>query len=236
MRLAETIQQRHPLTPEDALRAARWLMDAGAEIPPELLLDAADAASIGDPELAVVLATRAAEAGAGLGAVRLLARAHTILNRFAEAEGVLAAAEAEASRAAAEGASREDPEVELYVGQRMHLLYWGLRRAQDTRAFLARAERWSSDPGWLGKFEPERIVMERVRRGLRRPTAWDPEAAGEAGPGRPEAVLDGSLARDWADGGGTNAGGRRDRPASAPTATAALGPDYIRVLARLRGR
>ena len=166
LRLADTIQQRHPLTPEDALRAARWLMDAGAEIPPELLLDAADAASIGDPELAVVLATRAAEAGAGLGAVRLLARAHTILNRFAEAEDVLAAAEAEASRAAAEGASREDPEVELYVGQRMHLLYWGLRRAQDTRAFLARAERWSSDPGWLGKFEPERIVMEGFDEGF----------------------------------------------------------------------
>ena len=51
LRLAESIQQRRPLTPEDALRAARWLMDAGAEIPPELLLDAADAASIGDPEL-----------------------------------------------------------------------------------------------------------------------------------------------------------------------------------------
>lgn len=161
LRLAETIQRRSPLTSEDALRAARWLMDAGADIPSEILLDAADAASIGDPELAVVLATRAAEAGAGLGAVRLLARAHTIRNRFAEAEDVLAAAEAEAeaARAAAEGASREDPEVELYVGQRMHLLYWGLRRAQDTRAFLARAERWSSDPAWPGKFEPERIVM-----------------------------------------------------------------------------
>ena len=166
LRLAETIQQRWPLTPEDALRAARWLMDAGAEIPPELLLDAADAASIGDPELAVELATRAGEAGRGLGAVRLLARAHTIRNRIDEAEAVLAAAEAEAVLAAAEWPSRADPEVELYVGQRMHLLYWGLRRAEDTRSFLARAERWSSDPGWPGTFEPERIVMEGFDEGF----------------------------------------------------------------------
>ena len=157
--LAEMIRQREPLTPEDALRAARWLMDAGVEIPPELLLDAADAASIGDPGLAVVLATRAAEVGGGLRAVRLLARSHTILNDFAEAEAVLAAAEAQASRAAAESAGPEDPEVELYIGQRMHLLYWGLRRAESTRAFLARAVGWSSDPGWPDRFEPERIVM-----------------------------------------------------------------------------
>jgi DNA-binding CsgD family transcriptional regulator len=166
LRLAETLQQRQPLTPEDALRVARWLIDAGAEIPPELLLDAADVASIGDPELAVVLATRAAEAGAGLGAVRMLARAHTIRNHFAEAGDVLAAAEAEASRVAAAGTPREDPEVELYVGQRMHLLYWGLRRAEDTRAFLARAERWSSDPGWVERFEPERIVMSGFDQGF----------------------------------------------------------------------
>lgn len=166
LRLAETIQQRRPLTPDDALRVARLLIDAGAEIPPELLLDAADVASIGDPELAVVLATRAAETGAGLGAVRLLARALTIRNRFAEAEEVLAAAEPAASRAAAEWGSREDAEVELYVGQRMHLLYWGLRRAADTRAFVARAECWSSDPGWQGRFEPERIVMAGFDQGF----------------------------------------------------------------------
>jgi DNA-binding CsgD family transcriptional regulator len=166
VRLAEMIRQREPLAPEDALRAARLLMDAGAEIPPALLLDAADAASIGDPALAVVLATRAAEAVGGLRAVRLLARSHTIRNDFAEAEAVLAGAESRASRAAAEPTVAEDPEVELYVGQRMHLLYWGLRRAEETRAFLARAERWSSDPAWPGKFEPERIVMSGFDEGF----------------------------------------------------------------------
>ena len=78
VRLAEIIQEREPLTPEDALRAVRWLMDAGAEIPPEILLDAADAASIGDPALAAMLAKQAVEAGGGLRSVRLLARAHAI--------------------------------------------------------------------------------------------------------------------------------------------------------------
>jgi DNA-binding CsgD family transcriptional regulator len=161
--LAEMIRRREPLTPEDALRAARLLMDAGAEIPRELLLDAADAASIGEPALATVLATRAAEAGGGLRAVRLLARSHTIRNEFAAAELVLAAAEPDASRAAAGPA---DPEAKLYVGQRAHVLYWGVRRVEDARAFLARAERWSSDPGWPGRFEPERIVMDGFDEGF----------------------------------------------------------------------
>jgi DNA-binding NarL/FixJ family response regulator len=166
VRLARMIREREPLTPEDALRAARWLMDAGAEIPPELLLDAADAASIGDPALAAVLARRAAQHGGGLRAVRLLARSHTMLNQFAGAEAVLAAAEGEAARAAAEVAGSRDPEVELYVGQRMHVLYWGLRRAEDTRVFLARAESWSTDPDWPAKFEPERIVMDGFTDGF----------------------------------------------------------------------
>ena len=166
MRLAEMIRQREAFTPEDALRAARWLIDAGAVIPPELLLDAADAASIGDPALAMLLAKRAAEADGGLRAVRLLARSLTVQNEFAEAEAVLAAAEAQAARAAAASPGPEDPEPELYVGQRMHVLYWGLRRAADTRMFLARAERWSSDPEWPGKFEPERIVMEGFNEGF----------------------------------------------------------------------
>ena len=166
LRLAETIQRREPLTPEDALRAARWLMDAGTEIPPELLLDAADAASIGDPELAMVLAQRAAEGDGGLRAVRLLARSHTMLNRFAEAEAVLAAAEPQASRAAADVAGSKDPEVELYVGQRLHVLYWGLRRADETRVFLARAEGWSTDPDWPAKFEPERILIDGFNEGF----------------------------------------------------------------------
>ena len=94
LRLAETIQRRRPVSPDDALRAARWLIDAGAPVPSVLLVDAAAAANLaGDPALGAELATRALDAGAGLDATLLLARAHTIRNRFEDAEAVLAAAE-----------------------------------------------------------------------------------------------------------------------------------------------
>jgi DNA-binding NarL/FixJ family response regulator len=151
LRLAETIQRRQPLSADDALRAARWLIDAGAEIPPELMLDAADAANLaGDPALGAELASRAIDAGAGLRAVLLLARAHVIRNRFAEADEVLAAAEASAPG---------DPEMLQYFAQRTHVLYWGLRRTEEAQRFLRRAETWSSDPRWQSRMEPWRVAM-----------------------------------------------------------------------------
>jgi DNA-binding CsgD family transcriptional regulator len=151
LRLAETIQRRRPLTPDDALRAARWLIDAGAEIPPDLLLDAADAANLaGDPALGAELATRAIDAGAGLRAVLLLARAHIIRNRFADAAAVLAPAEPSAPG---------DPEMLQYFVQRTHVLYWGLRQTDEAQTFLRRAETWSTDPGWQSRMEPWRVAM-----------------------------------------------------------------------------
>ena len=134
------IQRRQPLTPDAALGAARWLLDAGAEIPGDLLLDAADAANLASgPTLGAELARRAVDAGAGMRGVRLLARAHTIRNQFAEAEAVLAAAEPLA---------RGDPQALDYVGQRLHLLAWVLRRTDAARALLEHVDGWSSDPGW----------------------------------------------------------------------------------------
>ncbi|HUA50496.1 MAG TPA: LuxR C-terminal-related transcriptional regulator [Solirubrobacteraceae bacterium] len=158
LRLAETIQRRRPLTPDDALRAARWLIDAGAEIPPELLLDAADAANLaGDPALGAELATRAIDAGAGLRAVLLLARAHIIRNRFAEADAVLAAAESSAPG---------DPEMLQYFVQRTHVLYWGLRQTNQAQTFLTRAEAWSHDPRWQMRMEPWRVAMAGFAEGF----------------------------------------------------------------------
>jgi len=158
LRLAETIQRREPLTADDALRAARWLIDAGAEIPAELILDAADAANLaGDPALGAELASRAIDAGAGLRAVLLLARAHVIRNRFAEADAVLATAEASAPG---------DPEMLQYFVQRTHVLYWGLRRTEEAQTFLRRAETWSGDPGWQSRMEPWRIAMVGFAEGF----------------------------------------------------------------------
>jgi len=156
--LAETIQRREPLGPDDALRAARWLLTAGAEIPSELLVEAAAAANLaGDPALGAELARRAIEAGAGLRAVLLLARAHTNRDRFGDAEAVLAAAEANAPG---------DLLALGYFEQRMHVLYWGLRRPDAARVFLERAAGWSGEPDWDAALTPWRVTIGGLDRGL----------------------------------------------------------------------
>ena len=158
LRLAAVIQRREPLTPDDALHAARWLIDAGAEIPPDLLLGAADAANLaGDPAFGAVLATRAIDAGVGLRAVLLLARAQIIRNRFADAEAVLAAAEASAPG---------DPEMLQYFVQRMHVLYWGLRQTDQAQAFLLRAETWSRDLRWQSRLQPWQVAIAGFAQGF----------------------------------------------------------------------
>ena len=156
--LAAVIQRRRPLTPDAALRAARWLIDAGAEIPGDLLLDAADAANLaGDPALGAEFARRAVDAGAGIRGVRLLARAHTIRNQFTEAEAVLAAAEPLA---------RSDPQALEYVGQRLHLLAWVLRRTDETRTLLQRVDGWSSDPQWAQQVQTWRAGLDGLTGGF----------------------------------------------------------------------
>jgi DNA-binding CsgD family transcriptional regulator len=151
LRLAETIQRRRPVSPDDALRAARWLIDAGAPVPSILLVDAAAAANLaGDPALGAELATRALDAGAGLDATLLLARAHTIRNRFEDAEAVLAGAE---------GAVPGHPAARKYLAQRIHVLFWGLRRSAEAVAFLDRAQGWWSDPASALHLESWRVGL-----------------------------------------------------------------------------
>jgi len=158
LRLAETVQQRRPLTPNDALRAVRWLRETGAAIPTDLLLDAAAAANVaGDPELGADLAQSAVDGGGGLRATLLLARAHTIRKRFPEAEAVLAATEPDV------------PGDELaleYVSQRLHVLLWGLRQSDDAGALLDRAEAWSSDRAWTGQFRSWRLALSGFKDGF----------------------------------------------------------------------
>jgi DNA-binding CsgD family transcriptional regulator len=156
--LADTVQRRTPLTPDDALRIARWRLDAGAEVPPEHLLDAARAANLaGDPDLGAQLAGLARDAGLGLDATLLLSRAHTIRKRFADAESVLA--DAESVLAGAEARAPGDPAALGYIAQRVHGLYWGLGLPGEARAFLERAETWSDDPQWRRRLDPWRLVL-----------------------------------------------------------------------------
>ena len=156
--LAETVARRDPLTPDDALRIARWRLDAGEGVPSELLIDAARAANLsGAPELGTRLARMALDEGAGLAATLLLARANVVRNRFVDAEAVLAASESIAPG---------DPEVIAYIGQRVHVLYWGLGRLAQARAFLARAEGWSTDAEWKRRLDPWRLVLSGFVAGL----------------------------------------------------------------------
>ena len=92
LRLAGIVQARRHLTPDLALRVARWLLDAGERVPALRLLDAARAANLnGDPELGGQLAQQAVEAGAGLDAA--LAHRRLVQGRFADARRWLAEAQ-----------------------------------------------------------------------------------------------------------------------------------------------
>jgi DNA-binding CsgD family transcriptional regulator len=158
LRLAEAIQQRRPLTPDDALRASRWLLDAGEPVPAALLEDAAAAANLaGDAELGAQLAGLAIDAGAGLRATVLLARAYILRDRYEEAEAVLAAAEPQV---------RGDPAGTAYFLQRLDLLQWGLRRIPETRALLVRAEDWSEEPAWQRMLAASRIRIKTMVEGF----------------------------------------------------------------------
>ena len=158
LRVAGTIRLRRPLTPGDALRVARLLLDAGAPIPSELRVDAARAANLaGDPELGAQLAESALADGAGLPAALLLARAHTARKRFADAEAVLAGV--------ASLAGPDDDGID-YLEQRAHALFWGLARPQDTRALLDAALTWSAEPGWARRLAPLRVAYAAMTDGF----------------------------------------------------------------------
>ncbi len=153
LRLAEALGARDPLTPDDALRVARLLLDAEAPIPPAMQLDAARAAILaGDPDLGAQLAEVARSDGAGLPATLLLARAHIARKRFAEVEATLAAEEGAVS-----------PELAIeYLEHRTQVLFWGLNRAAEAQALLARARDWWPDASWHRRLEPLRLGFASV--------------------------------------------------------------------------
>ena len=165
--LAARVQARGELTLTDSLRVARWLQDAGAEIPNALLLDAARAANLsGDPDLGAELAGRALAAGAGVAAALLLARSEQVRKRFAEAESVLAGIEGEIES--------QDTAI-AYLEQRVSVLYWGLRRSEEPQALLDRARHWWTDSAWLRRVDPVRLHLAAMLEG----PAGTAAAAGE---------------------------------------------------------
>lgn len=167
LRLAETIQRRQPVSPDDALRAARWLIDAGADVPSVLLVDAAAAAHLaGDPALGAELASRALDGGRGSTRHCCWRGAHTIRNRFEDAEAVLAAGE---------GAAPGHPAAREYLAQpsRRHSLeavyvyaLMSRGRAKEAHAASRREQRRTRATHSLGGGDPGEVVVVGEQTGL----------------------------------------------------------------------
>jgi DNA-binding CsgD family transcriptional regulator len=171
LRLVEVLERRDAFGPDDALRAARLRLDAGANMSADLAIHGARAANqAGDPDLGAELATLAGADG-DLTAAMLLAQSHTMRNRHEDAEAVLAAVEPLAPG---------DPNARDYLRQRLWLYHWGLRRTGETGALLDRADTWSQDPGWRRFTGRIRVTYGALREGFDSPL--DPgEGAGDRG-------------------------------------------------------
>jgi DNA-binding NarL/FixJ family response regulator len=160
LQLVEVLECRDAFGSDDALRAARLRLDAGAALSVDLALHGARAANrAGDPDLGAELAALAG-ADIDLVAGMLLAQSHTMRNRYEEAEAALAAVE----RLAPTDANAHD-----YLRQRLSLYHWGLRRTGETNALLDRADTWSRDPGWLRFTGRIRLTYAALRDGFDAP-------------------------------------------------------------------
>lgn len=160
LQLVEVLERRDPFGSDEALKAARLRLDAGAALSTQLALDGARAANhAGDPDLGAELATLAG-ADTDVVAAMLLAQSHTMRNRYEEAEAALAAVEPLAST---------DASARDYLRQRLSLYHWGLRRAGETSALLDRADTWSQDAGWRRFTGRIRLTYDALRDGFEAP-------------------------------------------------------------------
>jgi DNA-binding CsgD family transcriptional regulator len=161
LRLSETVQGRAPLTPDDALRVARWLLDAGERVPVALLVDAGRAAiRASDPDLGARLAELAVADRGGVAESILLARAHVLRGRFEDAEAVLAVVE--------DLDCTQDVALEQLELRVMRVLYWGLKRPEAAQAALVRAQMWWPDPAWQQRLYPLRLTLTALVEGFDR--------------------------------------------------------------------
>jgi DNA-binding NarL/FixJ family response regulator len=143
LRLAVAVQEAGMARPGDALRVATWLEDAGAPITTSVLLHAArQANAASDPDLAERLAGRAGT-GSTAEAALVVARAHVLRRRFAEAEDLLATLE---------GDLRAPELAAGYLAERAVLvLHLGLGRLGEALRLLARAKAWFPGAAWQAR-------------------------------------------------------------------------------------
>lgn len=124
----------------DRLRLATWSLEGGGDVPADLLVEASAAAHAAfDDVLAERLARAGLRAGADLAGVLALAEALRGLNRADEAAAVLSDHEAVAAGTVTAWA---------YVTARAETLAADLGRADETLAFLSRAQAWDDSDEW----------------------------------------------------------------------------------------
>ena len=158
LRLAELVGRRRPRLSDDALRIARWLLDAGEPIPLDVLVDAARAANrAGDADLGARLAALARDGGGGVDAALLLARAHYMLRRYREADDALAAVE---------GTEMSEDLAGEYVIQRIGILFWGLEQPHEARALLRRARDWCAGDAWRARLQAMDLQVVTLSEGF----------------------------------------------------------------------
>jgi DNA-binding CsgD family transcriptional regulator len=158
LKLADAFQGRGSLKPGEALRVARWLLDAGAPVPDEILLAAAEAAIVsGDADLGAGLAERGRRSGPETArASLLLARAHSQRKRYEEAAEVLAEVEGEL----------DSPEEALeHLRQRIPALYFGLKRSTEAVELLDRAGDWWPGTEWQRRLGALRLQTQALTKG-----------------------------------------------------------------------
>jgi DNA-binding CsgD family transcriptional regulator len=154
--VARILAARPRPTDHDVLRIAEWRLAVGEPVEPGLMFEAARTANLsGRPELAAELAQRALDAGMGVQAALLLARAHTLRNRHVQAAAVLTAAEPEIQT--------YDDAVDL-LAQQTETLYWGLNDVEGLNQLLTRSELWWRTDDWLQRLVPLRILTAHARR------------------------------------------------------------------------
>ncbi|HUR23434.1 MAG TPA: AAA family ATPase, partial [Acidimicrobiales bacterium] len=126
---------------EDALRFATWRLDAGGDMPPDLMVAAAvTARNRWDLDLARRLADAAVRAGAGIDAALLQAEVAVLQGRGAEAERLLAALLPLATN---------DAQRARVVAARVEYLVSRLGRIEEAAQAATDAEGLLTDPGAL---------------------------------------------------------------------------------------
>jgi tetratricopeptide (TPR) repeat protein len=138
--------------PDDLVRIALWRIEAGDQPAPDLLVDAArQAHAASDWVLTARLARVARDAGGGAQAGHLLGKSLDTLGEHAEAEAVLAEAEA---AAVGEG------ERVLVVAARADNLYRGLGRADEADRLLRATEATVRDPELIDGLRAQRAILD----------------------------------------------------------------------------